>query len=225
MQFMQFMQESQNKFMQELLTQVAPTRGPEVREANLSEFLKTKPLPFATAPEPLDADDWFMDTERKLLAINAKDEEKVCFATHLLTGAAAAWWENQLIQKLPEKVITLQEFKEMFREFHVPESIMEMKRREFEDLQQGSFQMVRYINEFNKLSRYAADEVDTYKKRMKRFLKGLDPYAAMQLKMSKPSTFQELMNTAITWENDYKLVQQNWQIGRASCRERVCLYV
>ena len=71
--------------------------------------------------------------------------------------------------------------------------------------------MVRYINEFNKLSRYAADEVDTHKKRMKRFLKGLDPYAAMQLKMSKPSNFQELMNTAITWENDYKLVQQNQQ--------------
>ena len=31
----------------------------------------------------------------------------------------------------------------------------------------------------------------------------------MQLKMSKPGSFQELMNSAITWENDYKLVQQN----------------
>ena len=97
----------------------------------------------------------------------------------------------------------------MFREYHVPESIMEMKRREFEDLQQGSYSMVKYTNEFNKLARYAADEVDTDKKRIKKFLKGLDPYAAMQLKMSKPGNFQELMNSAITWENDYKLVQQN----------------
>ena len=76
--------------MQELVQHVVPAKGPEIQEANLSEFLKMKPLPFAIAPEPLDADDWIMDTERKLMAINAKDDEKVRFATHLLTGAAAA---------------------------------------------------------------------------------------------------------------------------------------
>ena len=114
MQFMQFMQESQNKFMHELVQHVAPAKGPEIREANISEFLKTKPLPFAIAPEPLDADDWIMDTERKLMDINAKDDEKVRFATHLLTGAAAAWWDNQLILKPPEKEYTWALFKEMF---------------------------------------------------------------------------------------------------------------
>ena len=143
------------------------------------------------------------------MAINAKDDEKVRFSTHLLTGAAAAWWDNQLILKPPEKEYTWAAFKEMFREYHVPESIMEMKRMEFENLQQGSYSMVKYTKEFNKLVRYAADEVDTDKKRIRKFLKGLDPYAAMQLKMSKPGNFQELMNSAITWENDYKLVQQN----------------
>ena len=115
MQFMQFMQESHNKFMQELIHQVAPARGPEVREANLSEFLKTKPLPFALAPEPLEADDWLMDTERKMAGVNANDDEKVRFATHLLTGAAAAWWDNQMILKPPEKVYSWKEFKEMFK--------------------------------------------------------------------------------------------------------------
>jgi hypothetical protein len=44
---------------------------------------------------------------------------------------------------------------------------------------------------------------------MKRFLRGLDPYAAMQMKLTKPRNFQELMDTAITWENDYKLVQMS----------------
>jgi hypothetical protein len=66
--------------------------------------------------------------------------------------------------------------------------------------------MMNYIKEFNRLSRYASDEVNTDAKRVKRFLRGLDPYAAMQMKLTKPQKFQELMDTAITWENDYQLV-------------------
>ena len=110
-----------------------------------------------------------------------------------------------------EKVFTWEEFKEKFREYHVPESIIELKRREFEDLQQGTYPMMKYIREFSLLSRYASDEVNTDAKRIKRFQRGLDPYAAMQLKMTKPKNFQELMNSAITWENDYKLVHLNRQ--------------
>jgi hypothetical protein len=91
----------------------------------------------------------------------------------------------------------------------VPKSVVELKRREFEDLKQGSASMMAYIKEFTRLSRYASDEVSTDSKRVKRFLRGLDPYAAMQMKLTKPRNFQELMDTAITWENDYKLVQMS----------------
>jgi hypothetical protein len=31
----------------------------------------------------------------------------------------------------------------------------------------------------------------------------------MQMKLTKPCNFQELMDTTITWENDYKLVQMS----------------
>jgi hypothetical protein len=87
--------------------------------------------------------------------------------------------------------------------------VVELKRREFEDLKQGSATMMAYIKEFTRLSRYTSDEVSTDNKRMKRFLRGLDPYAAMQMKLTKPHNFQELMDTVITWENDYKLVQMS----------------
>jgi hypothetical protein len=87
--------------------------------------------------------------------------------------------------------------------------VVELKRREFEDLKQGSAIMMAYIKEFMRLSRYASDEVSTDSKRMKRFLRGQDPYAAMKMKLTKPRNFQELMDTTITWENDYKLVQMS----------------
>jgi hypothetical protein len=93
----------------------------------------------------MDAEDWLMDTERKLKAVGANDEEKVCYAVHLLSRPAAAWWDNEVTLQHPEKVFSWEEFKEKFRTFHVPESVVELKRREFEDLKQGSATMMAYI--------------------------------------------------------------------------------
>jgi hypothetical protein len=159
----------------------------------------------------MDAEDWLTDTERKMNAVGANDEEKVCYATHLLSGPATSWWENKVTLQLPEKVFTWEEFKEKFRTFNVSDSVVELKRREFEDLKQSNSTMMSYIKEFNQLSRYASDKVSTDAKRVKRFLEGLDPYAAMQMKLNKPQNFQELMDTAINWENDYQLVQLSRQ--------------
>jgi hypothetical protein len=44
----------------------------------------------------MDAKDWLMDTERKLKAVGANDEEKVRYAIHLLSGPAATWWDNEV---------------------------------------------------------------------------------------------------------------------------------
>jgi hypothetical protein len=60
-------------------------------------------------------------------AVGANDEEKVHYATHLLSGPTASWWDNEVTLQLPEKVFTWEEFKEMFRTFNVPESIVELK--------------------------------------------------------------------------------------------------
>jgi hypothetical protein len=103
MQYMQFMQETQNKFMQELMGHVGAGRVQEARGVSLSNFLNAKPLPFASAVEPMDAEDWLMDTERKLKAIGANDEEKVRYAVHLLSGPAVAWWDNEVTLQHPEK--------------------------------------------------------------------------------------------------------------------------
>jgi hypothetical protein len=134
MQYMQFMQETQNKFMQELMGQIGAERVLEARGVSLSDFLNAKPFPFALAVEPMDAEDWLTDTERKLKVVGVNDEEKVCYATHLLSGPAASWWENEVTMQLLEKVFTWEEFKEKLCLFHVPDNIVELKRREFEDL-------------------------------------------------------------------------------------------
>ena len=60
---------------------------------------------------------------------------------------------------------------------------MELKRREFENLEQKDQAILTYVREFSGLSRYATDEVSTEDKRKKRFVKGLNPSFKMQLRM------------------------------------------
>jgi hypothetical protein len=65
---------------------------------------------------------------------------------------------------------------------------------------------MRYIKEFTLLSRYASEDVNTNEKRKKRFMRGLHPMAKMQLRMLKAADFQELVDAAITMEDDFKQV-------------------
>jgi len=133
-------QEVQNKFMHDLLSQTGQGRDNGGRGVSLAEFQNTRPLPFASAPKPMDAKDWLRDTKRKLNTVGCNNEEKLRYATYLLTGPAIAWWENMLAMKAPNVVITWAEFEARFRETHVPDSIMELKRREFKNLRQNDYQ-------------------------------------------------------------------------------------
>ncbi|KAK1616990.1 hypothetical protein QYE76_022507 [Lolium multiflorum] len=175
--FLQYMQmleerqrvtmEQQNKFFQELLQQNRVER-PENQGVTLSDFQNTKPISFAYAPEPMDTEDWLMDTERKLNTLDVTT------------------WR---------------------RESNVPESIVELKRREFESLEQKDKAILTYVREFSGLSRYAVEEVNTEDKKKKRFMRGLNPQFKVQLRMLRATEFQELVDAAITLEDDFKQLQ------------------
>jgi len=62
---------------------------PPPPQSKLRDFLSTKPPTFAYAVEPLDADDWLKDIESKLQISQCGGRERVLYATHQLTGAAA----------------------------------------------------------------------------------------------------------------------------------------
>ncbi|KAK1646343.1 hypothetical protein QYE76_064148 [Lolium multiflorum] len=154
LQYMQMMEErqritleQQNKFFQQ-----NKVERPENQGVTLSDFQNTKPISFTYAPEPMDAEDWLMDTERKLNTVGCNDLEKVRYATHLLCGPATSWWDNIVAVYLAGKVFTWEEFKRKFRESNVPESIVELKRREFESLEQKDKAILTYVRSFEVVS-------------------------------------------------------------------------
>ena len=82
--------------------------------------------------------------ERKLIIAQCSDLEKVLYAPHYLTGAAASWWENFLHMHPNKNNITWEEFKEGFRGAHIPKSLMKIKKREFDDLKQRTMTVSEY---------------------------------------------------------------------------------
>ncbi len=51
---------------------------------------------------------------------------------------------------------------------------MELKKREFDELQQNAAPIMQYVRDFNRLSRYAPEELNSDEKRKKRFMKGMN---------------------------------------------------
>jgi hypothetical protein len=58
---------------------------------------------------------------------------------------------------------------------------MKLKKREFEDLKQGSMTVSEYATRFIQLSRYAPNNVDTDEKKQDYFLNGLNDRLAYAL--------------------------------------------
>jgi hypothetical protein len=84
---------------------------------------------------------------------------------------------------------------------------VELKKREFDDLQQNNTPIMKYVREFNIMSRYAPEEVNSYEKRKKSFMKEMNPYMKMQLQLARTSEFQELIDTTITFEDNHRQVK------------------
>jgi hypothetical protein len=58
---------------------------------------------------------------------------------------------------------------------------MKLKKKEFQDLMQGSMTMSEYVNQFTQLSRYAPNDVDTDEKKLDCFLNGMNDGLAYDL--------------------------------------------
>jgi hypothetical protein len=98
------------------------------------------------------------------------------YGPRLLRGAAQSWWESYLATHDNPDTITWEEFRDNFRQYHVPAGPMTVKKEEFLALKQGSMSVSEYRDRFLQLSRYAPEDVNTDAKRQYRFLRGLvDP--------------------------------------------------
>ena len=185
--------------------QQAPQQPPQ---ANLGEFMKTKPPEFEGSGDPLEADDWLKDIEKKLRAASVSTADKVKFAAHQLKGVAADWWDNYCAAKEDPEEIAWTEFAEAFRTAHIPAGIMELKRKEFLDLKQDKMTVTEYLSRFTQLARYGKRDVASEEDKISRFHDGLTGGLQNMLVAHTFSTFQDLVNKAILQENSRRQLKE-----------------
>jgi hypothetical protein len=86
------------------------------------------------------------------------DREKVLYASGRLEGTITITW---------------QEFKNQFREHHIPKGLMKLKKKEFLAVKQGSMFVSEYRDKFIQLSRYAPADVADDEEKQDHFTEGL----------------------------------------------------
>jgi ribonuclease HI len=89
-------------------------------------------------------------------------------------------------------------FFKVFKEHHIPRSVMKLKLEEFMSLQQGNLSVTEYLHKFTELSRYASEVLKTDEQKQDAFLRGLDPEIRTLLGVSIYPDFNTLVNKAIT---------------------------
>jgi hypothetical protein len=78
---------------------------------------------------------------------------------------------------------------------------MKLKKKEFEDLKQGSMSVSEYVTHFTELSRYAPDNKDTNKKKQDYFLNSLNDGLAYALEARDFVNFRDMVDKALVLEN------------------------
>jgi hypothetical protein len=78
---------------------------------------------------------------------------------------------------------------------------MKLKKKELEDLKQGSMSVSKYVTHFTQLSCYAPDNVDTKEKKQVCFLNGLNDGLAYALEARDFINFQDMVDKSLVLEN------------------------
>jgi hypothetical protein len=164
--------------------------------------------------EQMDANDWLKSVEKKLQVVQCNNREKVLLASHQLSGPTADWWDAYVeVHEEPES-INWPEFRAAFHAHHVPQGVIKLKKKEFQDLKQGSMSVNEYITKFTQLSRYALNEVGTDEKKQECFLNGLNDGLAYALEARDFENFQGMVNKALVLENRRGMMEYKRKLVR-----------
>jgi hypothetical protein len=110
-----------------------PLEPPSPRD-RLGHFQCTKSPTFSHAMEPMDVDNWLKSIEKKLQVVQCNNHEKVMLASHQLSSPTADWWDAYVeAHEEPESINRL-EFRAAFRGHHVPQGVIKLKKKEFQNL-------------------------------------------------------------------------------------------
>jgi hypothetical protein len=116
-----------------------------------TQFIGMKPPTFAKAKEPLEADTWVIETKFFAFTLPCSEEHNANFVTLQLRSKELMWWEHFKSMQLARHEVTWAEFKQTFKDHHIPKGLMDRKMRELLALKQGADTVYQYAQKLNSL--------------------------------------------------------------------------
>jgi hypothetical protein len=166
----------------------------------------------------MDADDWLKSIEKKLQVVQCSNHEKVLLASHQHSSPVADWWDAYMESHEEPESMNWPKFWAAFSAHHVPQGVIKLKKKEFQDLKQGSMSVNGYITKFTQLSNYAPHEVDTDEKKQECFLNDLNDGLAYALEAQDFENFQGMVNKAQEESSWCVSISHAVALGRMSLR-------
>jgi hypothetical protein len=173
---------------------------PEGFRKKVENFNKLRPLTFDHSADPMDADNWLREIEKKLELTELTEEECLTVVAHQLICTISAWWDSYYDSHPDPLHIRWDEFVEAFRDHHIPEAVMDRKADEFRHLKMGGMTVQEYANHFQELMRYVPDDTNTEKKKVYWFKKGLHRGMAHHLVVHDCPTLRSIIDKALIVE-------------------------
>ena len=97
-------------------------------------------------------------------------------------------------------MITWDDFRRDFKAHHIPQSVVESKREEFHNLKQGSLSVYQYNILFQRLARFAKQDVPDEKSMIYQFRGGLREDLQLALVLFEPTKYDDFYNMALKQE-------------------------
>ena len=122
--------------------------------------MKRNPPVFEGIVDPTVAEKWVSMLEKIFEFVQIEDEDKVKYVMYMLRKDARIRWEA--IEKSRNvAAMTWAEFSREFNSKYYSQAVVNSKVAEFTRLQQGNLSVLEYVRQFDQLSRYVPDMVQT----------------------------------------------------------------
>lgn len=113
------------------------------------------PLEFQGSLDPLKAYEWFSNMERLFQTMPCSKENNVTFASHMLKGHSARWWDSVSTLMTNQGITRDWEyFKTTFLDMYFPSILRTQKEFEFHKLKQGNMLVERYTEKIDNMAIY-----------------------------------------------------------------------
>lgn len=176
---------------------------PELVKYHYNALNKAFMPTFEGQVDPLEAEKWLRQVEKKFLMQAVPEEVKPMLISSYLVGEAEEWWDSTAPVIAPAgQTITWSMFREEFLDQYFPAAIRTRKMQEFRALKQGGMSVMEYFNRFKALGRFDESTMSSEAAKKLAFKDGLNRQIRTMISNTKHLTLKDMYEACLEAEED-----------------------